>query len=240
MGLYMANELSSIQMLQDVYHSEAPTVSIHVCTQRHTFRGRNISEVPWGAYHVHVKLVQTGAGSKKESEQSTWHIAEELGILHPSREAYMGLVRPITEYATTAWSPHTQKDIQCVESVQRRAARFVHKDYSRHSSVTSMLQSLEWPDLESRRKANDLTMFYKILSRQVNIDFPSDLEGNSNQTRLTRASLRHPYQFRQYFSSINAHKYSFFVRTVSHWNALPNHIVAAKSTALLRSGLSSN
>ena len=86
MGLYMANELFSIQMLQDVYHSEAPTVSIHVCTQRHTFRGRNTSEVPWGAYHVHVKLVQTGAGSKKESEQSTWHIAEELGILHPSRE----------------------------------------------------------------------------------------------------------------------------------------------------------
>ena len=84
----MANELFSIQILQDVYQSEAPTVSIHVCTQRHTLklRGRNISEVPWGGHHVHVKLVQTGAGSKKESEQSTWHIAEELGILQPSRE----------------------------------------------------------------------------------------------------------------------------------------------------------
>ena len=143
------------------------------------------------------------------------------------------------KYATTAWSPHTQKDIQCVESVKRGAARFVHKDYSRHSSVTSMLQSLEWPDLESRRRANDLTMFYKILSRQVNIDFPSDLEGNSNQMRLTRASLRHPYQFRQDFSSVNVHKY----RTLSLLElsrTLPNHIVTAKSTALFRSGLSSN
>ena len=35
---------------------------------------------------MHVKLVQTGAGSKKESEQSTWHIAEELRILQPSCE----------------------------------------------------------------------------------------------------------------------------------------------------------
>ena len=64
----MANELFSIQMLQDVYHSEAPTVSIHVCTQRYTLKGRNIPEVPWGAYHLHVKMVQTGAGSKKESQ----------------------------------------------------------------------------------------------------------------------------------------------------------------------------
>ena len=92
----------------------------------------------------------------------TWHIAEELGILQPSREsaakerAYMGLARPITEYATTAWSPHTQKDIQRVESVQRRAARFVHKDYSRHSSATSMLQSLERPDsVEEKGKRPD-------------------------------------------------------------------------------------
>ena len=74
----------------------------------------------------------------------------------------------------------------------------------------------------------------------IDLHVPSDLEGNSNQMRLTRASLRHPYQFRQYFSSINAHKYSFFVSTVLHWNALPNHIITAKSTALFRSGLSSN
>ena len=86
MGFYMTNELFSIELLQDVYHSEAPTVSIHVYTQWNTFRGRNISEVPWGAYHVHVKLVQAGARSKKESEQSTWQISEELDILQPSRE----------------------------------------------------------------------------------------------------------------------------------------------------------
>ena len=145
---------------------------------------------------------------KKKANRVLGILQRNLASCSPAvkERAHMGLVRPITEYATTTWSPHTQKDIQCVESVQRCAACFVHKDYSRHSSVTSMLQSLEWPDLESRRRANDLTMFYKILSRKVNIDFPSDLEGNSNQTRLTRASLRHPYQFRQYFSSIDAHK----------------------------------
>ena len=49
---------------------------------------------------------------------------------------------------------HTQKDIQCAESVQRRAARFVHKDYSRHTSVTSMLQSLGWPEEKGKLPDN--------------------------------------------------------------------------------------
>ena len=34
--------------------------------------------------------------------------------------AYLSLVRPIVEYATVAWSPHTNKGIDCIESVQRR------------------------------------------------------------------------------------------------------------------------
>ena len=31
--------------------------------------------------------------------------------------AYLSLVRPVCEYSSVAWSPYTQKDIICVESV---------------------------------------------------------------------------------------------------------------------------
>ena len=47
--------------------------------------------------------------------------------------SYLSLVRPIVEYATVAWSPHTKKGIDIFESIQRRAARFLNNDYSRHS-----------------------------------------------------------------------------------------------------------
>ena len=57
---------------------------------------------------------------------------------------YLSLVRPIVEYTTVAWSPHTKKEIDYIESVQRRAARFVNNDYSRYSSVSSMLTNLNW------------------------------------------------------------------------------------------------
>ena len=81
--------------------------------------------------------------------------------------AYLSVVRPIVEYATVAWSPHTNKGIDCIESVQRLAARFVNSDYSRYSSVSPMLTDLNWPSLQSRRRICDLGMFYKIHRGQV-------------------------------------------------------------------------
>ena len=60
---------------------------------------------------------------------------------------YKAMVRPIIEYASPVWDPHTSLYINHLEAVQRSAARFCCKDYSRFSSVTSMLSSLNLPSL---------------------------------------------------------------------------------------------
>ena len=57
------------------------------------------------------------------------------------RESY---ILPIMEYATFVWSPHTAANINKLEAVQRRAARFVMSNYDRHSSVTNMISVLQW------------------------------------------------------------------------------------------------
>ena len=44
-------------------------------------------------------------------------------------------VRPILEYASTVWDPHTKELTTQLEMVQRRAARFVTADYRRRHSV---------------------------------------------------------------------------------------------------------
>ena len=59
---------------------------------------------------------------------------------------YQGLVRPTLEYACSTWDPWNSGNIQQVEKVQRRAARFVTRNYhDRHpASVTQMVQQLQW------------------------------------------------------------------------------------------------
>ena len=53
-------------------------------------------------------------------------------------DLYFTYVKPVLEYAAEVWaqSPHTRCSINRLESIQRRAARFVMNDYLQTSSVT--------------------------------------------------------------------------------------------------------
>jgi len=54
---------------------------------------------------------------------------------------------------------------------QRKAAKFVFNNYSRYSSVTSMLHQLNWDSLEQRRTKATITMLYKIIDNIVSVNF---------------------------------------------------------------------
>ena len=73
------------------------------------------------------------------------------------------MIRPIIEYASTIWTPHLQKEILKLETIQRRSARFVLNEYARLSSVTSMIQKLGWPTLKQRRDNTNIIMLHKII-----------------------------------------------------------------------------
>ena len=103
-----------------------------------------------------------------------------LGILcrnlksAPSKTKELGYkahVRPVLEYASSVWDPHTRKEIEQIEKVQRRAARFVTNNYKRTDSVSDMIKKLRWQTLEQRRKKARLSMLYKIHTGQVHVEF---------------------------------------------------------------------
>ncbi|KAL8595170.1 hypothetical protein ACOMHN_013843 [Nucella lapillus] len=140
-------------------------------------------------------------------------------------QAYKAFVRPILEYASSVWDPHTQKNIDKLEAVQRRAARFVCNRYHNTSSVSRMLDSLGWQSLEERRKLARLSMLYKITNSIVHCPGiksklaplpPRQRRGHCQQFGLITCRT-------QYRSA------AFLPSTVKDWNSLPAAVVEART-----------
>ena len=89
------------------------------------------------------------------------------------RLAYVTIIRPKLEYATAVWDPYRQEQIASIEAVQRRAARFIKRDYNRTSSVTEMVQSLDLDLLEDRRKAHRLNILYLAVNNSIASSIPN-------------------------------------------------------------------
>jgi len=138
-------------------------------------------------------------------------------------DAYRIYVRPILEYAVCSWAPHTKCSIDKLESVQRRAARFVMKDYHPTSSVTEMMNKLKWDSLHHRRNILRLQMMYKITHQTVDLKLPDYITYNYGITR------GHDYKLTLPPTRIDSYKYSYFPATITLWNKLPNETVNATS-----------
>ena len=124
------------------------------------------------------------------------------------------MVRPTLEYAATVWDPYQQTHIQSLESVQRRAARFVKGNFYERSPgcVTTMLRDLQWESLETRRLKSRLVMMFKI--KHDLIDVPATSYLTSGDARTRGSSYRQPT------ASRDVYKYSFFLRTIRDWKQL--------------------
>ena len=87
--------------------------------------------------------------------------------------AYKNMVRPILEYGSTVWDPHRNGLNDELDNVQKRAARFVTRNYSYETgSMTCILEELKWEILQKRRKDNRLILLYKGLNGKARI--PTD------------------------------------------------------------------
>ena len=139
------------------------------------------------------------------------------------RIAYLTLVRPIMEYASSVWDPYYTTDICKLEKVQKRAVRWILSDYSRTASVTSMLSSLNISTLQQHRKSSRLTLFYQIINNTLPISIPSCYQRTHSFTRQY-----HQNHFILPHATLNTYKYSFYPRTIKEWNNLSINVTESR------------
>jgi len=122
-------------------------------------------------------------------------------------------VRPIIEYTAFLWSNTNSNKL---ESVQRRAARYVMPDFDKYSSVSEMLSTLQWDNLKNRQDNQSLSIFYKLINGLVDVHIPECMVNNSLVTR------GHNRRFINISTAVDNYKFSFFPRIFPMWNALPS------------------
>lgn len=142
---------------------------------------------------------------------------------------YKTLIRPVLEYASPVWNPYKQCEIDQLESVQKKAIRFIFRRYDSAFSPTSSLLSLNLSTLSSRRGNESLKLFYSIVHSSCKLSKDRYL------TRSKPSSTRHYHDLNMtpFYARTNTFKFSFFPRTVEAWNNLPGHIRSLPSKEFL-------
>ncbi len=168
------------------------------------------------------------------------------------RTAYVSLVRSTMEYGATIWDPHLKTDIDKLEKIQRRAARFITGDYKTRSPgcVTKMLHDLDLPTLEQRRKELRLLFLFKVVEGMLPGVPPEKYLTPARSRRKITATkfygcvsqsniveMQNSRCFKPVTCNTTSYRHSLFPRTVISWNSLPESAVAVRTVEAFKASI---
>ena len=111
----------------------------------------------------HAKMISCCASLKRQFLQRNLSTCNRDIKL----QCYKTYVRsPIIEYASPVWDTNNKNVMKKVESVPRKAARFILNDYNKDSSVLKMIKKLNLVSIELRRKVKKLKLMHSIASQK--------------------------------------------------------------------------
>lgn len=147
---------------------------------------------------------------------------------------YHAIVKPHLYYAAACWDPFTDQNVTKLEAVQRRAARVIHSDWSRDSSVSDLLRNLGWHPLADERLTQKLVLFYNIYHGNTILDRSQFLACPDH----CAPRIDHIHKVKLYQPTHDYFRHSFFPDTIMHWNALPAEAVSSESTSQFKNVIS--
>ena len=141
---------------------------------------------------------------------------------HLRHKIYQTTVLPKLDYCGAVWDPRQLKSTKQLENIQKFAGRVITQNVS--SDYPTLCSSLNLKPLPTRRRMQKLKLCYNILSDRSCI--PS-----SAFSPHPKPSMRSSNSMQLFtpFVPTSAHRSSFFIEVIRHWNNLPDEIISAPS-----------
>ena len=182
------------------------------------------------------------------------------------RAFYLALVRSLFEHCSIIWRPTTNTLLEKVESIQRRAVKWILQEQDHHYNdieYSSRLRDLDLMPMEYKFELTDLIMFHHILNDRSVVKLPPYLLPiDSNDRSRLRSNIRQPERLHDCDSTgvpdlnnmrsnrydrlslkcavegrARSFKSGFFFRTHIMWNDLPTDLKEVTEPGSFKSAL---
>ena len=167
------------------------------------------SDLTWSN---HIKIISSKAYKKLGLLRRTFCNSNSI---QSKKSLYISLVRSQLTYASQVWRPSLLKDIYTLETVQRRATKFILNDSS--SNYKSRLISLKLLPLSMVLEIHDISFFIKCHKQPTTSFVITDFISFSTNT--TRSGSQR--KLIQPLTSTNRSKHFYFHRLPKLWDSLP-------------------
>lgn len=150
-------------------------------------------------------------------------IKRGIGFIAPAqvkRIFYVSLVRSVIDYGSVIWHPN-KEDLRHIESVQRRATKYILNDFT--SPYSFRLQRLNLLPMSFHKEIIDLCFFYKCMYNMYNFNIEPFVTLYNTADSVTRRRqqgvLLQPRDFR------TERGLCFYSQRIARlWNSLPDSI----------------
>ena len=147
---------------------------------------------------------------------------------HTLLKLYLTIIRPHLEYASPVWDPYHKTEVEAIESVQKFALRMSLKSWS--TDYDHLLLESKLLSLKTRRSVLNLNQLYKIMKNLTH--YPNapitqrDIPYSNRRINATTVCVPH--------ASTCAYQNSFFPKTLSLWNTLPEEITSCTTVVAFK------
>ena len=189
----------------------------------------------------HIGTLISKANQQFGLLRRTCHFVQDI---RRRRSLYLTLVRSQFEHCSPIWRPFSKKNLEKFDSFQKKCVKWIlseeeHSYHSLNCYFRKCRQANILP-LSKRFDFNDLILFHKVVHQDIPLKLPAYLKFYDGSSRLRSThldSLSIVSEILPRASAPNLLNKSFFYRTHSLWNHLPNEIRSIASKSLFRARL---